>query len=64
MSSSKLAHVVIIGASTAGLPAAYNLRDTRGKNHQITVISNSDTFQFVPSNPWVAVEVLVIAPSY
>jgi len=50
-----MAHVVIIGASTGGLPAAYDLRATQGKNHQITVISNSNTFQFVPSNPWVAV---------
>jgi sulfide:quinone oxidoreductase len=50
-----MAHIVIIGASTGGLPAAYELRATLGKKHKITVISNSDTFQFVPSNPWVAV---------
>jgi len=50
-----MAHVVIIGASTGGLPAAYDIQQTLGKNHRITVISNSDIFQFVPSNPWVAV---------
>ena len=50
-----MAHVVIIGASTGGLPAAYDIQHTLGKNHQITIISNSDIFQFVPSNPWVAV---------
>jgi len=50
-----MAHVVIIGASTGGLPAAYDIQQTLGKNHRITVISNSGTFQFVPSNPWVAV---------
>jgi len=50
-----MAHVVIIGASTGGLSAAYDLRTTLGKQHQITVISNSDTFHLVPSNPWVAV---------
>ena len=50
-----MAHIVIIGASTGGLPAAYDLRHLLGKKHQITVISNTDTFQFVPSNPWVAV---------
>jgi NADPH-dependent 2,4-dienoyl-CoA reductase/sulfur reductase-like enzyme len=50
-----LAHVVIIGVSTGGLPAAYDLRITLGKQHQITVISNSDAFLFVPPNPWVAV---------
>jgi len=37
------------------LPAAYDLHSTLGKQHQITVISNSDTFHFVPFNPWVAV---------
>ena len=50
-----MAHIVIIGASTAGLPAAYDLRYILGKDHKITVVSNTDTFQFVPSNPWVAV---------
>ncbi len=50
-----MAHIVIIGASTGGLPAAYDMRHLLGKAHRITVISNTDTFQFVPSNPWVAV---------
>lgn len=50
-----MAHVVIIGASTGGLPAAYDIREILGKNHEITVISNSELFSFVPSNPWVAV---------
>ncbi len=50
-----MAHIVIIGASTGGLPAAYDIRHELGKHHKITVISNTDTFHFVPSNPWVAV---------
>src|SRR3990167_4701129 len=50
-----MAKVVIIGASTGGLPAAYELKDALGKNHDITVISDTETFHFVPSNPWVAV---------
>lgn len=49
-----MAHIVILGAGTGGMPAAYELRATLGEEHQITVISASDTFQFVPSNPWVA----------
>ncbi len=49
-----MAHVVILGAGTGGLPAAYELREALGKEHSITVINASDTFQFVPSNPWVA----------
>ncbi|MBI5643561.1 MAG: FAD-dependent oxidoreductase [Deltaproteobacteria bacterium] len=50
-----MAKVVIIGASTGGLPAAYAMKDALGAVHEITVISNTDTFHFVPSNPWVAV---------
>jgi sulfide:quinone oxidoreductase len=50
-----MAHVVVIGASTGGLPAAYDIRAVLGKGHDVTVISNADNFTFVPSNPWVAV---------
>ena len=50
-----MAHVVIIGASTGGLPAAYDTREVLGREHHITVISDKDYFSFVPSNPWVAV---------
>jgi sulfide:quinone oxidoreductase len=37
------------------MPAAYELRETLGKDHRITVINALDHFQFVPSNPWLAV---------
>jgi sulfide:quinone oxidoreductase len=50
-----MAHVVIIGASTGGLPAAYEMREALDEKHQVTVVSNTPTFHFVPSNPWVAV---------
>jgi sulfide:quinone oxidoreductase len=50
-----MAHVVIIGASTGGLPAAYEIKEALGGSHKVTVVSNTDTFSFVPSNPWVAV---------
>ena len=50
-----MAHIVIIGASTGGMPAAYEIREVLGREHQITVLNRSDTFSFVPSNPWVAV---------
>jgi sulfide:quinone oxidoreductase len=49
-----MAHIVVLGAGTGGLPAAYELRAALGREHSITVINASDTFQFVPSNPWVA----------
>ena len=50
-----MARIVIIGASTGGLPAAFELNTALGHDHEITVISNTDTFHFIPSNPWVAV---------
>lgn len=50
-----MAHVVIVGASTGGLPAAYELREALDFNHRVSVVSNTPSFHFVPSNPWVAV---------
>lgn len=50
-----MARIVIIGSSTGGLPAAYEMKDRAGPLHEVTVISDAETFQFVPSNPWVAV---------
>jgi sulfide:quinone oxidoreductase len=50
-----MAHIVIVGAGTGGMPAAYELRDTLDRSHRITVINAIPDFQFVPSNPWVAV---------
>ncbi len=37
------------------MPAAYEIRAELGKEHEVTLINASETFQFVPSNPWVAV---------
>ena len=50
-----MAHIVIIGAGIGGMPAAYELRARLGAQHRITVINAVDYFQFVPSNPWLAV---------
>ena len=50
-----MAHIVIMGAGLGGMPAAYEMRDTLPKEHKVTVVSAVDYFQFVPSNPWVAV---------
>lgn len=50
-----MAHIVIIGAGTGGMPAAYEMKDAVGDAHKVTVINDKDYFQFVPSNPWVAV---------
>jgi sulfide:quinone oxidoreductase len=50
-----MAHVVVLGAGTGGMPAAYEIRAELGGEHKVTVINESDHFQFVPSNPWVGV---------
>jgi sulfide:quinone oxidoreductase len=50
-----MAHVVILGAGTGGMPAAYEMKAALGKAHEVTVINSSDHFQFVPSNPWIAI---------
>ena len=50
-----MAHIVVIGAGIGGMPAAYELRGKLSTQHRVTVISAVDYFQFVPSNPWIAV---------
>lgn len=50
-----MAHIVILGAGIGGMPMAYELKPLLGPADRITVVSNSTTFHFVPSNPWVAV---------
>lgn len=50
-----MAKIVVLGAGTGGMPAAYELREELGSEHEITVVNERDYFQFVPSNPWVAV---------
>ena len=50
-----MAHIVILGAGIGGMPAAFEMRDRLAKEHRITVVNALDHFQFVPSNPWLAV---------
>ena len=50
-----MAHVVVLGAGLGGTIMAYELRDRLGKEHRVSVVTNGDSFFFVPSNPWVAV---------
>jgi sulfide:quinone oxidoreductase len=50
-----MAHIVIMGAGIGGLPAAYEIRELLPPEHRVTVVNSTDYFQFVPSNPWIAV---------
>ena len=50
-----MAHIVILGAGIGGMPMAYEMREAARPGDKVTVISNTATFHFVPSNPWVAV---------
>ncbi len=51
-----MAHIVILGAGIGGMPMAYEMQEKARKGDKVTVISNSELFQFVPSNPWVGVK--------
>ncbi len=48
-----MAKIVVLGAGIGGVPMAFELKETLKKEHEVVVISDSPTFHFVPSNPWV-----------
>ncbi|GAB4170789.1 MAG: FAD-dependent oxidoreductase [Rhodocyclaceae bacterium] len=50
-----MAAVVIMGAGIGGMSCAYEMRERVRPGDSVTVVSDSDAFQFTPSNPWVAV---------
>ena len=50
-----MANIIVVGAGIGGVPAAYELQAKLGKAHHITVVSANEYFQFIPSNPWLAI---------
>ena len=46
--------IVVLGAGIGGISMAYELRTAVGRAANVTVVSDSEWFHFVPSNPWVA----------
>jgi len=48
-----MAKIVVLGAGIGGVPMAYEMKEMVENNHEVVVISDSPTFHFVPSNPWV-----------
>ncbi len=51
-----MTHIVIIGAGLGGVPMALEMRNRARSTDKISVICDSPTFNFTPSNPWVAVD--------
>ncbi len=51
-----MTHIVIMGAGLGGMPAAYEMRKKLDRQYKVTLISDSENFSFVPSNPWVGVK--------
>lgn len=49
-----MAIVAVVGAGLGGVSVAFELREKLAKQHQVVVIGESAEFNFVPSNPWVA----------
>ncbi len=50
-----MTHVVVLGAGLGGTIMAYEMKSKLKSGDKLTLISDSPTFHFVPSNPWVAV---------
>ena len=51
-----MAHIVIMGAGIGGMPAAYEMQEKIRGGDKVTLINNSENFQFTPSNPWMGVK--------
>ncbi len=49
-------NIVVLGAGIGGISMAYELRSKLGQTATISVISDTEWFHFVPSNPWVALK--------
>ena len=46
--------IVILGAGLGGAIAAFEVKNAVGETSDVSVVSQGDTFQFVPWNPWFA----------
>jgi len=49
-----MAHIVIIGAGSGGLSAAYEMDELARPGDRITVVSDAPDLRFAASNPWAA----------
>ena len=51
-----MAHIVIIGAGSGGLSAAYEMDELARPGDRITVVSDAPDLRFAASNPWAAAQ--------
>lgn len=51
-----MARIIVIGAGLGGLPAAYEIRHMLPHQHEVVLISNQPKFTFVPSLPWIGLD--------
>lgn len=47
--------IVVVGAGLGGTIAAYEIRAAVKDRAEVMMIGDSETYSFIPSNPWVAV---------
>lgn len=45
---------IVVGAGLGGMSVVYELRQKLAKDHEVMLVGEGAEFQFVPSNPWVA----------
>lgn len=50
-----MAHIVVLGGGIGGVASAFEMAELARAEDRVTLISERDTLQFTPSNPWVAV---------
>lgn len=50
-----MTHIVVLGAGLGGTMMAFEMHEKLGKEDKLTVVNQGPLYQFVPSNPWVAV---------
>ena len=48
-----MARIVIVGAGIGGVTMAYEMKDMVGSRHEVIIVSDSPTFHYAPSNPWI-----------
>ncbi len=51
-----MSRIVVLGGGIGGISMVYELRNSLGRRAEIMLVSDTEWFDFVPSNPWVALK--------